>query len=54
VVAVPSEDHEGKRALIRYHRQIMGDVADMSLEVKGCCALKASKSKAAGGEGTAG
>jgi transposase len=25
VVAVPSEDHEGKRALIRYHRQIMAD-----------------------------
>ena len=25
VVAVPSEDQEGKRALIRYHRQIMAD-----------------------------
>jgi transposase len=25
VVAVPSEDHEAKRALIRYHRQIMAD-----------------------------
>src|SRR3984957_862047 len=25
VVAVPSEDHEGKRALIRYQRQIMAD-----------------------------
>ena len=55
-VAVPTEEQEEKRALIRYHRQIMADRGrcEARLEEKACCALKASKCGAAGGGATAG
>jgi len=49
VVAVPSLEQEEKRALIRYHRQIMADRGRCEREAKACRALKASKSMAAGG-----
>jgi transposase len=54
VVAVPTEEQEEKRALIRYHRQIMKDRGRCEARGKVCCAPKASKCVAAGGRVTPG
>ena len=49
VVGVPSVEGEEKRALIRYHRQVMADRSRFEGAGKGCCAPKGSKCEAAGG-----
>ena len=43
VVAVPSEDQEEKRALIRYHRQIMDDRGRYEARGKGLLCAQAAR-----------
>ena len=54
VVRVPTQEQEQKRALIRYHRQIMADRGRCEARAKDCSVPRAPRSKASGGRGTDG